>query len=90
MATHITLTHLQEKLVSSQIGTGRHSNAESMVSEAMSLLAEREARLATLDSAIRQGMDDMAAGQWHDIENVCDRLEAKYDAAGKAMTTPHR
>jgi antitoxin ParD1/3/4 len=84
MATQITLTRLQEKLVSSQIDIGRHSNAESVISEAMSLLADREARLATLDSAIRQGMDDMAAGQWRDIENVCDRLEAKYEAAGKA------
>lgn len=84
MPIQITLTETQERLVRAQVKTGRLANAEAVVAEALGLLAIREAKLVDLDAALQQGLDDAAVGHAHNLEDVCDRLEAKYAAMVRA------
>jgi len=45
------------------------------------LVQEREAKLAALDAAIARGVADARAGRVKPLDEVFDRLEAKYKTA---------
>ena len=46
---------------------------------------ERERRLAALDSALAQALEDEAAGRVKPAQEVFDRLSAKYKAMARAQ-----
>jgi antitoxin ParD1/3/4 len=52
--------------------------------EGIRVIQEREARLATLDSAIARGIADAHAGRVRPASEVFDRLEARYRAQAEA------
>ena len=53
--------------------------------EAVRLIQDRETQLAALDTVIERGLADSDAGRGKPVDEVFDRLEAKYQAmAGQA------
>lgn len=74
------------------IATGRYADASDVVSEALSLLEDREVALdalrAKLKAQIAEGLADLKAGRTHDIDDVFAEVddiirqhEARRDAA---------
>ena len=69
-----------EAFVSTLVETGRYNSKSEVLREGVRLIQEREARLAALDASIARGFGDADAGRTRPIEEVFDRLEAKYRA----------
>jgi antitoxin ParD1/3/4 len=80
MATRITLDTHFEAFVQGQLSTGRYAEAGDVVQDALRLLEERERRLAVLDAAVERSYADIKAGNTVPIDEVADRLRAKYTA----------
>jgi antitoxin ParD1/3/4 len=45
--------------------------------EALRQMEDRERRMAALDAAIARGRADIVAGRVHDLDEVCDALDAE-------------
>lgn len=78
MATRITLENHFEAFVQGQLATGRYTEPGEVVRDALRLMEERERRLADLDAAAARSHADIKAGLTRPIEDVTDRLMAKY------------
>lgn len=78
MPSSYTLGKHFESFVQAQLASGRYGNASEVVRDALRLMEERERRLASLDAAIERGVADIEAGRVHDLDDVCDELEARY------------
>jgi len=59
------------------MATGRFRTPTDVLHEALRLMEERENKLAALDKAINRGLDDIRAGRVHDMNDICDELEAE-------------
>ena len=60
-----------------QLSSGRYNNASEVLRDALRLMEERERKMAALDAAIEPVMADLKAGRVHDLDQVCDELDAK-------------
>ncbi len=78
MGTSVSLGDHFEGLVKSLLESGRYNNASEVVRDGLRMVEARERRLATLDRALQQGLADEAAGRVKPIEDVAERLTAKY------------
>jgi antitoxin ParD1/3/4 len=69
-----------ETFVAELVAAGRYNSKSDVLREGVRLVQDREAQLASLDSAIARGLADAAAGRTQSARDVFDRLEAKYRA----------
>jgi antitoxin ParD1/3/4 len=80
MPSSYTLGKHFETFVQAQLASGRYNNASEVLRDALRLMEERERRLRALDNAIQRGMDDIKAGHVHNLDDVCDELDAELAA----------
>ncbi|MBL9049577.1 MAG: type II toxin-antitoxin system ParD family antitoxin [Tabrizicola sp.] len=73
-----------ETFVTSLVETGRYNSKSEVLREGIRLIQEREARLTVLDQSIARGLADAEAGRVRSASEVLSRLEAKYQAVGRA------
>lgn len=69
-----------ESFVSSLVATGRYNSKSEVLREGVRLIQDRETRLAALDASIVRGLADADGGRTIPVDEVFDRLEAKYRA----------
>ncbi len=69
-----------EWFVSQLVETGRYNSKSEVLREGVRLIQDREARLAALDASIKRGLTDTRAGRVKPIDEVFDRLDAKFRA----------
>ncbi len=67
-----------ESVVDDLIRNGRYQSKSEGLREGVRLVQDREARLATLVAALKEGLDAIDMGQVHPIEQVLEELEARY------------
>jgi antitoxin ParD1/3/4 len=84
MARTVELDSHLEQAVTSLVRSGRFSSDREVLREGVRLIEERDARLAELDRAIERGVSDVEAGNVKPLDEVFDRLEAKYRALAHA------
>ena len=80
MAISVDLGEALEKAVDELLRNGRYNSKSEVLREGVRLVQEREAKLAALDAAIAKGIADADAGRLKPMDEVFDRLEAKYKA----------
>jgi len=73
-----------EAFVTEMVRNGRYGSRSEVIREGVRLVEEREKRLALLDAALAEGLADVEAGRVKPAADVFGRLEAKYEALGKA------
>lgn len=78
MASSVDLGPPLEAVVDELVKTGRYNSKSEVLREGVRLVQEREARLAALDAAIARGIADAEAGRVSSVDEVFDRLEARY------------
>jgi len=91
MATrNINLTDALDRFVADQIASGAYQNASEVLRAGLRLLkAEEEARVAKLErlrAAIQVGEDEIARGEYEDVE--WDKLEEWLDGLGVEADEP--
>lgn len=68
--------------VQSRIDSGQYASVSDYVRDLIRrdqmTIAERERMLASLDAAVTRGIADADAGRVHDLDDVCDELDARY------------
>lgn len=64
--------------VQERIDAGSYASVSDYVRELIRRDQERVSALTALDASIARGLSDAEAGRVHDLDDVCDRLEAKY------------
>ena len=84
MPSSVDLGKPLERFVARLVKSGRYNSKSEVLREGVRLIQERETRLAALDAAIARGLADADAGRVKPIDQVFDRLEAKYRALAKA------
>ena len=67
-----------ESFVSSLVETGRYDSRDDVLRDGVRLIEDRDKRLAALDAAIGRGIDDAQRGQVKSVDEVANRLIAKY------------
>jgi antitoxin ParD1/3/4 len=67
-----------ESYVADLVKSGRYTSRSDVLREGVRLLEERDTRLSALDAAIARGLADADAGRMKPIEDVAERLSAKY------------
>ncbi len=75
---------LLESYISKLVKTGRYNSKSEVLREGVRLVQDREARLTALDTVIERALVDSDAGRGKPVEEVFDRLEAKYRAMAEA------
>ena len=80
MAISADLGTTLETYVETLVEKGRYGSKSEVIREGIRLVQERESRLAALDAALELGLADVREGRTYPIEEVFDRLEAKYSA----------
>ncbi len=78
MGTSVSLGEHFEGFVKGLLESGRYNNASEVVRDGLRMIEARERRLMTLDKALERGLADEAAGRVKPIEEVAERLKAKY------------
>ena len=66
-----------DAFIEAQVASGRYADADELLREALRLLERR----STLESALREGLDDADAGRVRDGDAVFDELLAELEAA---------
>ncbi len=77
MPTSHTIGKHFEEFVKAQLASGCYSDASEVLRDALRLMEERERKLASLNASIKRGMADVEAGRVHDLDDVCDELDAE-------------
>lgn len=83
MSSSVDLGAGLEKFVNRLVKSGRYNSKSEVLREGVRLIQERETRLAALDAAIARGIADVKAGRVKPVDEVFDRLEAKYQSQAK-------
>ena len=78
MAISADLGNVLEDFVNKLVENGRYNSKSEVLREGVRLIQDREAKLAALDAAIARGLADVEAGRTKPIDEVFDRLGAKY------------
>ena len=87
MATSANLGQHLEQYVSELVKTGRYQSRSEVLREGVRLVEEREKRLALLDAAIARGIADADAGRVEPLDDVADRLRARYRKMAEDLGT---
>ena len=87
MATSANLGQHLEQYVSELVKTGRYQSRSEVLREGVRLVEEREKRLALLDAAIARGIADADAGRVEPLDDVADRLRARYRKMAEDLYT---
>lgn len=69
-----------ESFVGRLVASGRYNSKSEVLREGVRLIEEREAKLAALEASIARGLADADAGRTEPVNQLFDRLEAKYRA----------
>ena len=80
MASSVNLGPKHEATVANLVKNGRYGSRSEVLREGVRLVEEREERLVRFDAEIQKGIDDFEAGRFKSIDEVFDRLTAKYEA----------
>ena len=80
MASSVNLGPKLEATVDNLVKNGRYGSRSEVLREGVRLVEEREKRLVQFDAEIQKGIDDFEAGRFKSIDEVFDRLTAKYEA----------
>jgi len=83
MASSADLGQRLENYVTDLVKNGRYNSRSEVLREGVRLVEEREKKLAALDAAIGRGLADADAGRVKPIQDVADRLGAKYRQMAK-------
>ena len=83
MAISADLGEKLEAVVNDLVANGRYNSKSEVLREGVRLVQEREAALAELMSELDKGLADIEAGRSKPIEEVVERLSAKYRAMAK-------
>lgn len=75
MSRSVSLDSPSASLLDDLIGTGRYGSESEVVEEALRLLSSREARIARLRQAWREGAE---GGNYQPAESVFAELEERY------------
>lgn len=75
MAISAELGETLEKIVNELVENGRYNSKSEVLREGVRLVQEREARLR---AALERGLADVEAGRVKPLDEVADRLIAKY------------
>ena len=75
MAISAELGDTLEKVVTDLVENGRYNSKSEVLREGVRLVQEREARLR---AALERGMQDVEEGRVKPLDEVADRLIAKY------------
>jgi antitoxin ParD1/3/4 len=78
MPNSVDLGKKLEAVVADLVESGRYNSKSEVLREGVRLVEEREKRLKALDKTLRRSLADSAAGRVKPIDEVFDRLEAKY------------
>jgi antitoxin ParD1/3/4 len=78
MAISADLGEKLEAVVNDLVANGRYNSKSEVLREGVRLVQEREAALAQLHAALDKGIDDFEAGRSELLEDVVERLSAKY------------
>lgn len=88
MPTSVALSPYFESFVKEQVSTGRFNNVSEVVRAGLRLLEDQEQaqalKLQELRAAIQAGA---SSGPGIDAEQVFNRLESKYKAASKSLSS---
>lgn len=84
---NINLTDALDRFVAEQVASGQFQNASEVVREGLRLLKREQAvhaaKLAALNAAIQEGLDDMAAGRFEEVTDIgawLDEIDAEVEA----------
>jgi antitoxin ParD1/3/4 len=80
MPSSYTLGRHFETFVQTQLTSGRYNNASEVIRDALRLMEDRDRRLSALGAAMERGMADIKANRVHDLDDVCDELDAELAA----------
>jgi antitoxin ParD1/3/4 len=69
-----------ENYIQQLVDSGRYGSKSEVLREGVRLVQDREARLAALDAALREGLADIEAGRTIPAEEVFAELRARYRA----------
>ena len=75
MAISADLGEVLEKVVNDLVENGRYNSKSEVLREGVRLVQEREARLR---AALERGLTDIEAGRVKPLDEVAERLIAKY------------
>lgn len=70
-----------ENFVQKLVAAGRYRSKSEVLREGVRLIQDREIKLAALDAAVAQGLEDVEAGRTKPAKDVFARLRAKYRTA---------
>jgi antitoxin ParD1/3/4 len=84
MPSSVDLGKPLEKFVAKLVKSGRYNSKSEVLREGVRLVHERETHLIALDAAIARGTADANAGRVKPVDEVFDRLDAKYRALSHA------
>jgi antitoxin ParD1/3/4 len=76
----VELGETLEQFVTELVENGRYQSKSEVLREGVRLIQDREAKLAALKAEIQKGLDDVDAGRVKPMEEVFERLIAKYEA----------
>lgn len=77
MAQSVELGNL-EKVVERLVKSGRYNSKSEVLREGVRLIEEREKRLALLDAALDQGVEDKMRGKLRNAEEVFALARTRY------------
>ena len=80
MASGTNLGQPLEDYVDGLVKAGRFESRDDVLREGLRLLQIKERRQAELDAALDRGLADIEAGRSKPLEEVAERLKAKYTA----------
>jgi antitoxin ParD1/3/4 len=83
MTSSVDLGNKLERFVANLVKSGRYNSKSEVLREGVRLIQDRESRLAALNAAIARGIADAEAGRIKPLDEVFDRLEAKYSNMAK-------
>jgi antitoxin ParD1/3/4 len=78
MAISAELGAQLEAFVNRMVESGRYNSKSEVLREGVRIIQDRETRLAAMHASIARGLADVDAGRVTPMEEVFDRLEAKY------------
>lgn len=73
-----------EHFVATLVADGRYNSKSEVLREGVRLVQDREARLATLEAALTDGLADIEAGRTFPADHVLGELERKWTGAAKS------
>jgi antitoxin ParD1/3/4 len=69
----MTTIHLDDKekaFINEQVKAGNYESADAVVQAGLKLLRQRETKLSTLKTLVKEGLDDIEAGRVVSFENA--------------------